>query len=200
VMINPSERKRVQTSRDGLRYVGLMHDWQHGWKGAGRGGWPPPPWAFPWRSGGPRVRRGNVRAAILTLLLERPMHGYEMMQELESRTDGVWRPSAGSIYPTLQMLEDEGLVKSEEIGDRRRYSLTDVGRAQAQSRSGPPPWEFTRSGEAPGSQLREAGFQVAAAVMQAAATGSDEQVAKVRDILADTRRRIYAVLGDEPER
>jgi DNA-binding PadR family transcriptional regulator len=141
-----------------------------------------------------------VRAAILALLVERPMHGYEMMQELEARTNGVWRPSAGSIYPTLQMLEDEGLVKSEEIGDRRRYSLTDAGRDEAERRQGPPPWEESASaGEFPGGQLREAGFQVAAAVMQAAATGSEEQVAKVRDILADTRRRIYSVLGEESE-
>jgi DNA-binding PadR family transcriptional regulator len=125
------------------------------------------------------------------------MHGYEMMQELESRTGGVWRPSAGSIYPTLQMLEDEGLVRSEEIGDRRRYSLTDAGHEEAGRREGPPPWEFSRTGEGPGGQLREAGFQVAAAVMQAAATGSEDQVAKVRDILADTRRRIYSVLGEE---
>jgi DNA-binding PadR family transcriptional regulator len=138
-----------------------------------------------------------VRAAILALLLERPMHGYEMMQELESRTGGVWRPSAGSIYPTLQLLEDEGLVRSEEVGDRRRYSLTDAGREEAGRREGPPPWEFSRPGEGPGGQLREAGFQVAAAVMQAAATGSEEQVAKVRDILADTRRSIYSVLGEE---
>jgi DNA-binding PadR family transcriptional regulator len=138
-----------------------------------------------------------VRAAILALLLERPMHGYEMMQELESRTDGVWRPSAGSIYPTLQLLEDEGLVRSEDVGDRRRYSLTDAGRQEAGRREGPPPWEFSRPGEGPGGQLREAGFQVAAAVMQAAATGTEEQVAKVRDILADTRRRIYSVLGEE---
>jgi DNA-binding PadR family transcriptional regulator len=173
-----------------------MRDWHGGWKGGGRGPWPPI-WAFPWAAGGPRVRRGNVRVAILALLLERPMHGYEMMQELESRTGGVWRPSAGSIYPTLQMLEDEGLVKSEEVGDRRRYSLTDSGRKEAEGRQGPPPWEFSGVGDAPGGQLREAGFQVAAAVMQAAATGTEEQIGKVHDILADTRRRIYSVLGEE---
>jgi DNA-binding PadR family transcriptional regulator len=172
-----------------------MRDWHHGWKGGTRGPFPPF-WAF----AGPRVRRGNVRAAILALLLERPMHGYEMMQELAARTDGVWRPSAGSIYPTLQLVEDEGLVRSEQTGDRKRYSLTDAGRKEAGRREGPPPWEFSRPGEAAGGELREAGFQVAAAVMQAAATGSEEQVAKVRDILADARRRIYAVLGDEPER
>jgi len=128
------------------------------------------------------------------------MHGYEMIQELDARSGGIWRPSAGSIYPTLQLLEDEVLVKSEEVEDRRRYSLTDAGRAEADRREGPPPWEAL-GGEAgaAGAQLREAGFQVAAAVMQAAATGTDEQVAKVREILSDTRRRIYSVLGEESE-
>lgn len=146
------------------------------------------------------MRRGNVRAAILALLVERPMHGYEMIQELEARSDGIWRPSAGSIYPTLQLLEDEGLVKSEEVEDRRRYSLTNAGRAEADRREGPAPWEeLATEGGAPGAPLREAGFQVAAAVMQAAATGTDEQVAKVREILSDTRRRIYSVLGEESE-
>jgi DNA-binding PadR family transcriptional regulator len=177
----------------------------HGWKGGARGPWPPPWGAFPpfapWAGGGPRVRRGNVRAAILALLLERPMHGYEMIQELDARSGGVWRPSAGSIYPTLQLLEDEGLVKSEEVEDRRRYTLTAAGRAEADRREGPSPWEEL-AGEAdfPGSQLREAGFQVAAAVMQAAATGTDEQVAKVREVLGDARRRIYSILGEESER
>src|ERR671933_2357515 len=106
----------------------------------GRGAWPPP-WAFAWGAAGPRVRRGDVRAAILALLAERPMHGYEMIQELDARTGGLWRPSAGSIYPTLQLLEDEGLVRSDEGGDRRRYSLTDAGRAEVARREGPPPWD-----------------------------------------------------------
>ena len=84
----------------------------HGRGGRGRGG-----------------RRANVRAALLALLLERPMHGYEMISELDSRTGGVWRPSPGSVYPTLQMLEDEGLIVSEESDGRKRFSLTDTGRA-----------------------------------------------------------------------
>lgn len=178
-----------------------MRGKHQGWQGGGRGGWPPfwgPP--FAWGPKGPRVRRGDVRGAILALLLERPMHGYEMIQELEARSGGLWRPSAGSIYPTLQLLEDQGLVKSEEIEDRRRYALTAAGRAEAKRREGPPPWEELASDAGThGAQLREAGFQVAAAVMQAAATGTDEQVAKVREILSDTRRRIYSVLGDEPD-
>jgi DNA-binding PadR family transcriptional regulator len=125
------------------------------------------------------------------------MHGYEMIQELDARTHGAWRPSAGSIYPTLQLLADEGLVRSDDSGDRRRYTLTDAGRAVVEERQGPPPWEEVGGGAgAHGRQLREAGFQMAAAVMHAATTGSDEQVAKVRDILVDARKRIYDVLGE----
>jgi DNA-binding PadR family transcriptional regulator len=145
------------------------------------------------------MRRGDVRGAILALLTERPMHGYEMMQELESRSGGAWRPSAGSIYPTLQQLEDEGLVRSEEVGDRRRYTLTDAGREEAGRREGPPPWEASGAAGG-GGELREAAFRVAAAVMQAASTGTDEQVAQVREILVDARQRIYSVLGEEPKR
>jgi DNA-binding PadR family transcriptional regulator len=144
-----------------------------------------------------RAPRGNVRAAILALLAERAMHGYEMIQELEARTEGLWRPSAGSIYPTLQLLEDEGLVRSEESEGRRRFSLTDAGRAEA-DRLDRPPWErFTSEDDVPGAHLRDAVFQLGAAVMQVAHAGSDEQAAKVRDILNETRRRIYAVLGED---
>jgi DNA-binding PadR family transcriptional regulator len=145
------------------------------------------------------MRRGDVRGAILALLTDRPMHGYEMMQELEQRSGGAWRPSAGSIYPTLQQLEDEGLVRSEEIGDRRRYTLTDAGREEAGRREGPPPWEASGAAGS-GGELREAAFRVATAVMQAASTGTDEQVAQVREILVDARQRIYSVLGEEPKR
>src|SRR2546430_8049218 len=100
-----------------------MHRWGH----PGRPGPPWPPMEhlqnFMFRSG-PRARRGDVRAAILALLGERPMHGYEMIRELDARSRGMWRPSAGSIYPTLQLLEDEGLVRSEDVEGRRRFSLT----------------------------------------------------------------------------
>ena len=91
--------------------------------------------------GGPRARRGDVRAAALALLTERPMHGYEMIKEIEERTGGIWQPSAGSIYPTLALLEDEGLVRSEESEGKRRFTLTDEGREQAEARSGDSPWE-----------------------------------------------------------
>ena len=100
--------------------------------------------------GGPRARRGDIRAAALALLAERPMHGYEMIKEIEERTDGAWTPSAGSIYPTLQMLEDEGLISGQEIEGKRRFTLTDSGRAEQESRAGEQtPWDAVRAGVRP---------------------------------------------------
>ena len=86
----------------------------HGPHGHGRG-----PWS--------RARRGNVRAAILSVLAEEPMHGYQIMQRLEERSGGMWRPSPGSVYPTLQLLEDQGFIKGEELEGRRVFSLTEAG-------------------------------------------------------------------------
>jgi DNA-binding PadR family transcriptional regulator len=164
----------------------------HGGWGYGRRGWGPPRHGY----GGRRVRRGDIRGAILALLKERPMHGYEMIQELERRTDGAWRPSAGSIYPTLQLLEDEGLVVGQESEGRRRFALTDAGRTEADQRERPPWEEIGGEAAGPGAGLRDAGFQLGAAVMHAARTGNAEQIAAVRDVLLDARRRIYAILGD----
>ena len=100
------------------------------------------------------------------------MHGYEMIQELEARTNGLWRPSAGSIYPTLQLLEDEGLVTAEESEGRRRFSLTDAGRAEAEELERPPWEELTDHGEGHASSLRDSAFQLGAAIIQVARTGS----------------------------
>jgi DNA-binding PadR family transcriptional regulator len=169
------------------------------WGGGPRGGWQRGPWGPPFGGRGPRVRRGNVRAAILALLAERPMHGYEMIQELEARTNGVWRPSAGSIYPTLQLLEDEGLVTSEETEGKRRFSLTDAGRAEADALDRQPWEEVVDEGEGHASSLRDSAFQLGAAIVQVASTGSEEQIAKTREILNDARRRVYTVLGEGGE-
>src|SRR5262245_50022324 len=85
---------------------------------------------------GPIVRRGEVRTHILAALRDKPMHGYEVIQELEAQSEGRWRPSAGSVYPTLQQLADEGLVTSEEVDGRRTYTLTDAGRKEAERAEG----------------------------------------------------------------
>jgi DNA-binding PadR family transcriptional regulator len=168
-----------------------------------RGPWGPFPFEFfagPRGGGGPRARRGDVRAAVLALLQERPMHGYEMIQELQARSGGVWRPSAGSIYPTLQLLEDEGLVAAEEIDGKRRFTLTAEGVAEAERRPGRPPWEQVgEAANAPAGRLRDGIFQLGAAVMQVVHTGNEDQVARTLDILNDARRRIYSLLGEDIE-
>jgi DNA-binding transcriptional ArsR family regulator len=169
---------------------------RRGWKGVyGPGvGYGPGPGFV----GRPKAGRGDVRAAILHLLGEGPMHGYQIMQELEERTDGLWRPSPGAIYPTLQQLEDEGLVRSEEREGRKVYSLTEEGRAAGSSAGDAPPWErFERRVDDDLVGLRDVGFQVGAAVMQVARAGSRSQVVKTREILEEARKQIYQILAED---
>jgi DNA-binding PadR family transcriptional regulator len=162
----------------------------------------PGPWGFGPRGRGRRRGRGDVRAAILALLAERPMHGYEMIQELEARTGGVWRPSPGSVYPTLQLLEDEDLITGEEGEGRRRFTLTDAGRAEAERQGRRTPWEEVTAGVAPAAwNLRDAVGQVAHAAMSVAGAGTEAQQARALEILDDSRRRLYAILAEgDPER
>jgi DNA-binding PadR family transcriptional regulator len=153
-----------------------------------------------WRHGrgGPRARRGDVRAAILALLAERPMHGYEMITELEDRTGGAWRPSAGSIYPTLQLLEDEGLIKGEESEGKRRFTLTDAGEAERDEKSGAAPWEEVTAGAAPETlQLGRSVHQLREAVAQVFYAADVEQRKRVRELLDETRRKIYGILAED---
>jgi DNA-binding PadR family transcriptional regulator len=148
--------------------------------------------------GGPRARRGDVRAAVLALLDERPMHGYEMIKEIEERTGGLWRPSAGSIYPTLQLLEDEGLIRGEDSEGKRRFSLAEEGRAAAAERSGPLPWDEVTAGADPRElRLRESFLALRAAVLQAARAGSEEQGARVQELIDEARRGVYAILAED---
>jgi DNA-binding PadR family transcriptional regulator len=170
--------------------------------GRGDRHWGPPgpgPWMFRMRHGG-RRRRGDVRAAILALLDERPMHGYEMIQELEERSDGMWRPSAGSIYPTLQLLEDEGLIAGEEHEGKRRFTLTNAGLEAAAKRSAdrPPPWEQAAEGADDERQELFASIkQFAPAVIQIAQVGTPDQAQRAKAILDDARKKLYAILAEE---
>src|SRR5215470_7705944 len=127
--------------------------------------------------GGPRARRGDVRAAVLALLAERPMHGYEMIQEVEERSEGAWTPSAGSIYPTLQMLEDEGLVRGEESEGKRRFTLTDEGATEQKEKAGEEtPWEAVRAEAAPEQiQLAASMKKLHHAIRQAFVAGEGSQ-------------------------
>ena len=152
-----------------------------------------------WGRGGRRARRGEVRSAILALLSERPMHGYEIITELSQRSGGFWQPSPGSIYPTLQMLEDEGLVRAEPEteGSRRRFSLTEEGRRAAdQVKTGPLPWEQFTAG-APGGawELRRAARSLFAVVAQVGMAGGPQEHEQAVRILEDTRRRLYSVMA-----
>ena len=144
-----------------------------------------------------RVRRGDVRSAILALLDDRSMHGYEMIQELEERTGGRWRPSAGSIYPTLQLLEDEGLVSPEEVEGRKVYSLTDSGKEAVPDRAeGQRPWEEGDE-DSPRFAVRSELMRTIGAAKQIARGDDDEQMAKAAEILKESRRQLYGILAEE---
>jgi DNA-binding PadR family transcriptional regulator len=153
-------------------------------------------------SGGSRMARGDVRTAVLTLLAEKPMHGYQIISEIAERSGGTWKPSAGSVYPTLQLLADEGLITAEEQNGRKTYSLTEAGAAVAAEASGSPaPWESTtRDGSrdhARFSALPKAGVDLAAAAAQVGRTGSPEQVQQAIDVLDDARRKLYSILAQD---
>ena len=154
---------------------------------------------------GPRVRRGDVRAAILDLLAEgQPWNGYQIIQEIGARTEGVWRPSAGSVYPALQQLEDEALIKAEATGEdrRRMFMLTEEGRAYVEEHADElkASWDaVTGSVNDTEVQLRHTIHQVMVAVSQVAQAGSAAQVQQAGKILADTRRALYRILAADDQ-
>lgn len=178
----------------------------------GRGGGFPGfgPWAFfggqaPWGPPafgglrGPRARRGDIRAAVLAVLSEQPMNGYQIIQEIAERSQGVWKPSPGSIYPTLQQLEDEGLVRAEAENGRRVFHLTDDGEAYVAAHPDEvsAPWEaMAAAPDDDEHDLRPLIGQAAAGLWQILATGSADQQARAREVLADTRRRLYGILAE----
>jgi DNA-binding PadR family transcriptional regulator len=146
---------------------------------------------------GGRARRGDVRAALLLLLEGQPQNGYQLIQEIERRTEGVWKPSPGSVYPALQQLEDEGLVQTAEIEGKRAYELTAEGReyVAANGEELGNPFEAATGGMDEGvMDLRGLMFQVGAAAMQVAAAG---HVDEARKILGDTRRALYKILAED---
>jgi DNA-binding PadR family transcriptional regulator len=141
-----------------------------------------------------------VRAAVLALLTERPMHGYEMLSELARRTEDLWRPSPGSLYPALQLLEDQGLVHSVDADGRRRFELTDSGRAEQAARpAGPQPWETMLGAADRGDMALNATLrQVEVAISQVTEAGTPEQKTKAEALLAELRRQIYLLLAEPP--
>jgi DNA-binding PadR family transcriptional regulator len=173
-------------------------------RGFGPGGFGP---GFGFGPGGPRGgrrggrgrgRRGDVRAAILVLLTERPMHGYEIIQEVAERSQDLWRPSPGSVYPTLQLLVDEGLITASETeGSKKLFELTDAGKAAAEKVE-TPPWDEIAEGVDPAHlTLRAAVGQLFGAVAQSAHAASAEQQQRIIEIVNNARREIYTILGQD---
>lgn len=162
------------------------------------------PWMKEHRMRGPRARRGDVRAAALALLNEQPMNGYQIIQEIGERSGGVWRPSPGSVYPALQQLEDEGLIRAEAgDGGRRAYQLTDEGREYAASHADElrAPWDVVAGGAAGAAiEMRKLVRGVAMAAVQVVSAGTDAQAAQARQVLTDARKALYRILAadDEP--
>jgi DNA-binding PadR family transcriptional regulator len=181
----------------------------HGGPGFGHHG--PGPMGFPFggfrgRGFGQRQKRmgqGDVRGAILVLLSERPMHGYQIIQEIGERSEGLWRLSPGSVYPALQQLEDEGLVQIEKTEGRKVAHLTDEGSAYVREHREElgTPWEAAAEDYGEGLlELRDLVGQVATATIQVAQAGDSAQISEARRLLADVRRQLYRILaGDDPK-
>ena len=197
-----------------------------GW-GGGHGGWGtgapwggpqswrdgPPPWlaglfgmaqAGQSAKGAPKVRRGDVRSAILDVLSGGAMNGYQVIQQIAERSHGIWKPSPASVYPTIQQLEDEGLGEGTSRDGRRLLQLTDTGRAYVAERGEEladtwRPFEETQAATEPTGEtadLKPVIGQVMGAVWQVVTTGTRQQQAEAAEILAETRRKLYGLLAD----
>jgi DNA-binding PadR family transcriptional regulator len=180
----------------------------------GRGGWPGTgpggpgmadfgPWFGGPRMRGPRVKRGDVRAAALALLADGPRNGYQIIQDIGERSDGLWRPSPGSVYPALQQLEDEGLIAATTgEGGRRAYELTPEGRdyVAAHADELQAPWDLVAQSVGNDAvELRRLFGSVAMAAVQVTRVGSSAQVAQARQILTDARRALYQILAADDD-
>ncbi len=168
------------------------------WKGGAFGG---PGWG-PHRRGRGRARRGDVRLALLRLLAEEPRNGYQLMQAIEERSEGFWRPSPGSVYPTLAQLEDEGLIRSADAGGARTFEITEAGLEHLGTRPDEPdPWQpVAEEAENPLAELGPLVIQIGKAAFQVASVGDQAQREQARSVLSDARRALYRILaGDADE-
>jgi DNA-binding PadR family transcriptional regulator len=167
--------------------------------GFGPGG--PPRGGFPGRGGrrGRRTPRGDVRSAVLALVAEQPRHGYEIIQEIGERTGGVWRPSPGSIYPTVAQLEDEGLVRTEKADGRRMVHLTEEGTRHVEEHRAELDAVWTAVGrdvDDDAAALWEQLAQLHAAAGQVMSAGTSEQITAAGEALAEARKTIYRLLAE----
>ena len=149
-----------------------------------------------------RARRGALLAAVLTLLDERPMHGYELITELEDRSEGRWRPSPGAMYPALKKMAMHDLVTAEDVDGKRQFSLTDAGRerlAEIREKHGDDdaePWEQTDTGGR--GELRGSVAELIGQARQIGRFGTAEQIEKARSVFDDAKRQMYAILAEAP--
>ncbi len=145
-----------------------------------------------------RMNRGDVRTAILRLLSEAPMHGYQIISEIETRSQGAWKPSPGSVYPTLQLLTDEGLVTVEQSKSARRtYVLTDVGREIAEAEAdAPAPWLTGSSRPSgPRAELGISGVKLAKAAADIARLGSNDDIAQATALIDELAKKLAQILA-----
>jgi DNA-binding PadR family transcriptional regulator len=159
-------------------------------RGGGRG---------PGPRGRGRARRGDVRLALLRLLAEQPANGYQLMQTIEERSEGRWRPSPGSVYPTLAQLEDEGLIRSAEADGSRRFEITDSGREHVETRAEEPePWKpVDEDGENAITELAPLVIGIGKAAWQVGSVGDEAQRARAVELLSETRRALYRILAED---
>jgi DNA-binding PadR family transcriptional regulator len=171
------------------------------WGGPGGGPWGGGPWGGGGRGRGRgRARRGDVRLAILRLLAEEPRNGYQLMQTIEERSGGAWRPSPGSVYPTLSQLEDEGLVLSTESEGARHFEITDAGREHLESRADEPdPWDSGEEGFGPVGDFAPLIIGIGKAAWQVATVGDEAQRERAIETLTETRRALYRILAEDQE-
>jgi DNA-binding PadR family transcriptional regulator len=150
------------------------------------------------RRHGGRMRRGGTQTAILALLAEQPMHGYQIIQELATRSGGAWTPGAGSVYPALEQMEAQGLITGDQQEDKRVYTITDKGRELADHHQahGTAPWDDAAEASGPGVDLSKSIFALMHATQQVGKTGTDEQVAKAVELLDQARKQIYLILAE----
>jgi DNA-binding PadR family transcriptional regulator len=177
--------------RPGFHRMG-RHDWRGGpWHGMGFG---------PRGSGRRgRARRGDVRAALLLLLAEEPRNGYQLMEEIETRSGGAWRPSPGSVYPALSQLEDEALIVAQETGGRRSFELTDEGRSYVEENREAlgSPWDDAGEGvPSEFADMRSLIGQLGMATFQVVQSGDEKQIAEAKEVLGDARKALYQILAE----
>jgi DNA-binding PadR family transcriptional regulator len=146
-----------------------------------------------------RARRGDVRTALLLLLAEEPRNGYQLMQAIEERSGGRWRPSPGSVYPSLSQLEDEGLIRSTQVDGGKAFEITDTGRAQLEERGdAPAPWDEGDEERSP-AKLRDLIRGIAIAWTQIVQSGDDAQLDRATKVLTEARRELYRILAEETD-